>query len=121
MANKALRPCSKPGCPNLTRERYCAVHKAASKQRAASVQWHKWYALSVWKKDLRLKQLLRQPFCRECAAKGKRVRATEVDHVVPHRGRWSLFADPHNLQSLCHTCHSAKTMRELNESMRENG
>ena len=59
--------------------------------------------------------------CGVCAAQGKRERATEVDHITPHRGRWSLFVDPSNLQSLCHTCHSAKTMRELNASMQENG
>lgn len=119
MANKPLKPCSKPGCPNLTRERYCKAHTAAAKMRKSSAAWHRWYTLPVWKKDLRPKQLLREPFCRECAAKGKRVRATEVDHVTPHRGRWMLFVDPNNLQSLCHTCHSRKTMQELQESLRE--
>lgn len=89
--------------------------------RKASAAWHGWYSLPIWRCDLRPKQLLREPFCRACAAQGKRVRATEVDHVQPHRGQWSRFVDPDNLQSLCHRCHSAKTMRELGDSMREHG
>lgn len=89
--------------------------------RKASAAWHSWYLLPIWTKELRPQQLLREPFCRVCADKGMRVWATEVDHVIPHRGRWPLFIAESNLQSLCHTCHSAKTMRELNESRREYG
>lgn len=119
MASKPLKPCAKAGCPNLTRERYCAAHTAAAKLRKASADWHSWYALPVWKHDLRVNQLLQEPFCRACAAKGERTKATEVDHVIPHRGCWSRFIDRHNLQSLCHTCHSRKTMQELQKSLRE--
>ena len=121
MASKPLRPCRKLGCANLTREGYCAAHKGFARARRVSAAWHGWYRLPVWRQELRPQQLLREPFCRMCAAQGKRVRATEVDHIEPHRGRWSRFADPNNLQSLCHTCHSAKTMRELNASMQERG
>lgn len=121
MASKPLRPCRAPGCANLTREGYCDRHRGLAKTRRTSAAWHDWYKLPVWKRQLRPQQLLRKPFCRVCAAQGKRKRATEVDHITPHRGRWSLFVDPSNLQSLCHTCHSAKTMRELNASMQESG
>lgn len=119
MASKPLRPCSKPGCPNLTRERFCDAHRPLAGRRQASAAWHAWYNLPVWKNDLRPAQLLREPFCRECAVQGKRVRAVAVDHVKPHRGSWALFVDPANHQSLCKRHHDAKTMRELNESMRE--
>lgn len=44
--------------------------------------------------------------------------ADHVDHVAPHRGDEELFWDISNLQSLCRSCHSAKTMRELNEAIR---
>ena len=74
------------------------------------------YGTRAWRDDLRPGQLLREPFCRECAAKGVRTRATVVDHVVPHRGRWELFSDAGNLQSLCKSCHDAKTMREMQGS-----
>ena len=59
-----------------------------------------------------------EPFCRECAKHGDRRRATDVDHVQDHKGNWLLFIDRNNLQSLCHRCHSSKTMRELNKKRR---
>ena len=44
--------------------------------------------------------------------------ATDVDHVEDHKGNWEKFIDRDNLQSLCHRCHSRKTMRELNRKRR---
>ena len=35
--------------------------------------------------------------------------AAVVDHVLPHRGDWSLFWDESNWQPLCKPCHDAKT------------
>ena len=57
-------------------------------------------------------QLLREPFCRECAKRGDRIWATVVDHIKPHRGSWPLFIDPANHQSLCKRCHDRKTALE---------
>lgn len=37
------------------------------------------------------------------------VSATDVDHVIPHRGDERLFWDKENWQSLCHSCSSFKT------------
>ena len=81
MALKPLRPCRHPGCPELTREGYCPAHKPAKAPRRSSAQWHGWYGLDVWRNDLRPTQLLREPFCRECAKAGRRTLATRVDHV----------------------------------------
>ena len=89
MAIKPLRPCRHPGCPELTREGYCPAHKPAKAPRRSSTQWHGWYGLPIWKNDLRTTQLLREPFCRECAKAGRRTLATRVDHVKPHRGDWA--------------------------------
>ena len=36
----------------------------------------------------------------------------KVTIIEPHNGDWQRFTDPSNLQSLCHGCHSAKTMAE---------
>ena len=119
MALKPLRPCRHPGCPELTREGYCPSHKPAKAPRRSSAQWHGWYGLPIWKNDLRPTQLLREPFCRECAKAGRRVWATDVDHVVDHKGNWNKFIDRDNLQSLCERCHNAKTAREMAESRRE--
>lgn len=113
MASKPLRPCRKPGCPALTREGYCPAHKPKQAARRESAQWHGWYLLPVWTDDLRPTQLLQEPFCRACARKGIRTRATDVDHVQDHKGNWARFIDRSNLESLCHSCHSRKTMLDL--------
>ncbi|MBS6883788.1 HNH endonuclease [uncultured Butyricicoccus sp.] len=114
MASKPLRPCLHPGCTALVRGGYCERHRPPRVERRSedSRRWRRWYSLPVWTDDLRPEQLAREPFCRECAAHGLRVYATDVDHVVPHDGDWSKFIDPENLQSLCHSCHGRKTAAE---------
>ena len=112
MANKPLRPCRHPGCPELTREGWCPFHKPKPAPRRESAAWHGWYNLPVWTDTLRPAQLLREPFCRECGRRGFRTRATVVDHVTPFRGDWELFTNPANHQSLCTHCHNQKTARE---------
>lgn len=107
---KPLHVCQHPGCHVLTCNTYCEAHKP-KRQRYASASWHSWYSLPIWRR-MRNAQLTQEPFCRECAKHDRRTKATEVDHVTPHRGRWELFTDPGNLQSLCHSCHSRKTMAE---------
>ena len=111
VANKPLRPCLHPGCTALVRSGYCERHRPPRVERR-SEDSRRWYSLPVWTDDLRPEQLAREPFCRECAAHGLRVYATDVDHVVPHDGDWSKFIDPENLQSLCHSCHGRKTAAE---------
>lgn len=120
MALKPLRPCRHPGCPALTREGYCPQHKPSKAPRRGSAEYHGWYSLPVWTKDLRPAQLLREPFCRACAKRGIRTRSTVVDHVTPHCGDWALFIDPANHQSLCKSCHDRKTAKEQAEERRKN-
>lgn len=120
MASKPLRPCKHPGCPELTREGWCARHKPAHRRRA-SAEYHGWYLLPIWTDDLRPGQLLREPFCRECAQRGIRTQATVVDHIRPFRGDWTLFVDKTNHQSLCKSCHDRKTARKQAEERRKNG
>lgn len=112
MALKPLKPCRHPGCRSLTREGYCPKHKPKRASRRTSAEYHSWYSLTVWTDDLRPTQLLREPFCRECAKRGIRTWATVVDHVEPHRGDWNKFIDRGNLQSLCKRHHDQKTARE---------
>lgn len=114
MPTKPLRPCRHPGCRELVRCGYCDKHKPrdADRRSAESRQWHGWYSTKLWTDDLRPTQLLREPWCRECARHGIRTTATDVDHIEPHNGDWEKFTDRSNLQSLCHVCHSAKTMAE---------
>lgn len=62
-----------------------------------------------WKKK-RAAWLAAHPLCVACESKGRIVGATDVDHVIPHRGDMRLFWSG-ELQSLCSTCHSRKTRR----------
>ena len=122
MAMKPLRPCRHPGCGALTREGWCPDHKPKPVPRSQeAAAWHRWYSLKIWTDDLRPGQLLREPFCRECAAQGIRTYATVVDHIVPFRGSWALFIAPANHQSLCKHHHDQKTAREQAEERRKNG
>ena len=43
---------------------------------------------------------------------GKYVKATVVDHMVPHRGDEKLFWDRSNWRALCKRCHDKKTGNE---------
>lgn len=119
MAMKPLRPCRHPGCGVLVPGGYCAVHQPPKEdRRSAEAQAWRWmYGTDEWK-ILRGDQLLREPFCRECARRGVRRYATDVDHIRDHKGDWGVFTDPANLESLCHSCHSRKTARELWQNRR---
>lgn len=52
---------------------------------------------------IRAEQLSRESWCVACGAP-----ATDVDHVIPRR--LGGPDEPDNLQSLCHSCHSRKTV-----------
>jgi hypothetical protein len=51
-------------------------------------------------------QLMIEPLCRFCLAKGVIEPARVADHVVPHKSSWNDFRLG-ELQSLCWSCHSA--------------
>ena len=56
--------------------------------------------------------LAEHPWCVRCLAQGRRVPATVVDHVEPHRGDERLFWDQDQWQVLCKPHHDAKTVRD---------
>lgn len=109
--------CSLRGCPALTSAgRYCKEHEP--KEAAIDVDWRK--AIDAergsaaargyghrWRK-LRLIKLRMDPMCQ---AEGCGQVATDVDHIMPKRVGGSDDMD--NLQSLCHACHSRKTVSEM--------
>ena len=66
---------------------------------------YKWQVLRAW-------WLRHNPLCVKCREKGLVTEATEIDHIVPHKGDKTLFWDRGNLQSLCKKCHSTKTATE---------
>lgn len=109
MPMKPLRPCNYPGCTALTRTRYCETHAVRSTvQRPSAYQRGYTYK---WSKQA--KEFLRaHPWCAECAKIGQFVPATQVDHIIPHKGNQSIFWDKSNWQGLCDSHHSQKTARE---------
>jgi 5-methylcytosine-specific restriction protein A len=101
--------CVEPGCPDFAEQRgRCERH---SKERAKEARdrtiGRDFYGTKRWR-ALRRRVLKRDRYtCQECRRFGN-----EVDHVVPVAqggARWS----EDNLQTLCKSCHSRKTAREV--------
>lgn len=108
------RPCTYPGCGELTDSGRCEAHRrqpwreldrqrGSASERGYNVRWRR----------ARQAFLARSPLCAECQRNGRVEAATVVDHIQPHRGNMALFWDSSNWQSLCKACHDRKTSREL--------
>lgn len=116
MPRSIKRPCSYPGCSTLVERGRCNAHpypptaqRYARDRRRADL-----YNTAAWAR-MRIRQLANSPWCADCLRSGIHTPATDVDHIMPHRGDTDLFYRG-ALQSLCHACHSAKTARENYES-----
>lgn len=121
MSSRFPHLCGEPGCPNRTTEKFCEAHRYAA-QRTVDRPWHKWYSLAIWeriKANFRSTDPMRAVVCqhpdptRRLGICGRA--ATDIDHIVPHRGNWELFLGGENysnLQGLCASHHSEKTRRE---------
>jgi 5-methylcytosine-specific restriction enzyme A len=73
--------------------------------------YRRWYTSKHWL-AIRRHHLAAEPLCRMCTEQGRTTAAYAVDHVKDHKGDWSLFCDPSNLQSLCQLHHNATKQRE---------
>ncbi|GIW48990.1 MAG: HNH endonuclease [Caloramator sp.] len=113
MQRKPKRPCSYPGCPELTDGRYCEKHeKEIEREYNRNNRTYKYlYNTARWKR-LRIKFLKEHPLCEECKRNGVVTLAEVVDHIIPHKGNKELFWDEENLQALCKECHDSKTAKE---------
>lgn len=111
--------CHYAGCSCIAEGYYCKKHAAMQKEkrkrdnalfkgtkRQASGEYNELYHTARWR-AMQKAQLRMQPRCAICGA-----RATVADHIVPHRGNLDAFYSVYNLQSLCASCHSKKTMQE---------
>lgn len=78
------------------------ANRPSANDRGYTYQWHK----------ERKKFLAENPWCSECLKQGIYTPATEVDHVIPHKGNQELFWDRNNWDSKCKSCHSRKTRLE---------
>ena len=109
MPIKPLRPCNRIGCRELTHDGYCPAHKRDESRikKERKPEYARLYRTQRWK-SMRIKVLQANPLCVHC----KIAIATQVDHIISHKGDYNLFYSFNNLQSLCHQCHSNKTYRE---------
>lgn len=120
MPISAPKPCGHHGCGKLVSDgRYCPEHKRAASgsfadkdrgtrhQRGYGTNWEK-LRLTILRRDNGL--------CQECLrngilkAVGDKPYSAFCDHIVPKAEGGT--DDESNLQTLCRTCHTAKTDKE---------
>ena len=111
MPKKPDTPCKHPGCAALVPygTKYCGKHRSLHPEDTRSASSRGYGA--AWNRA-RKRYLETHPLCVECMKEGHYVKATDVDHIRPHRGDNTLFWDQSNWQSLCHRHHSIKTRKE---------
>ena len=113
MPTKPLTPCATPGCPAVSKGRFCDKHtKQYKKSESKHYEAHRPSRVKRgygehWQK-LRKMILYEDPLCVRCAGVGRYVAATQVDHIDGN----AMNNARENLQALCASCHSRKTMRE---------
>ncbi|AUS97361.1 HNH endonuclease [Clostridium thermosuccinogenes] len=112
MTKKPKRPCSYPGCAELTDGRYCEKHQKQAdsyyNKYERDPQTRKRYG-RTWKR-IRDRYISEHPLCQECQKYGRLTPAEEVHHIIP-LSKGGTNADS-NLMSLCKQCHSSITARE---------
>jgi len=110
MPFKPARPCGYPGCPALTHGRYCEKHKPVVDREYNQFSRDKnsqaFYESPAWRRLRRIK-LGMNPVCEICLKE----KATTADHVIPVK-QGGAPLDITNLQSLCGSCHSRKSIQE---------
>ncbi|MEG2344206.1 MAG: HNH endonuclease signature motif containing protein [Acidaminococcaceae bacterium] len=112
MPYKPKRPCSHPGCPNLTATRFCEEHTKEENKRyerysrdpAAKRRYGR-----AWKR-IRDRYIAAHPLCENCQKQGKLTKAEEVHHILP-LSRGGTHVDT-NLMALCKACHSRITAED---------
>lgn len=100
------KPCSYPGCPNLTAGRYCDVHKKQATQNYEKYGRDKAVRRRygrAWKR-IRDKYVAEHPFCEICFENGIIVPVDEVHHILPLSEGGNHNSE--NLISLCKSCHA---------------
>ena len=114
MPYKPKKPCRYTGCNKLTDDTYCEEHKMAADKAYNKFERDKvsqsFYNSAAWKK-LRSIKLCLNPLCEECYKNGVLTKATVADHIIPIK-QGGTALDINNLQSLCDSCHSSKSIKE---------
>ncbi|QTA06787.1 HNH endonuclease [Escherichia albertii] len=113
MPSRIPRACRKRGCADTTTDSsgYCDTHRGEGwVQHQRGLSRHQRGYGSKWD-TIRARILKRDNhLCQNCLRNGRVVEARTVDHIIP-KAHGGTDADS-NLQSLCWSCHKAKTARE---------
>ncbi len=112
---KPLKPCRYPGCPNLSDQSYCELHRKSAGTEANRAydrnvrdrEMREFYNSTEWRR-LRGLKLKRCPVCEECLREGRITPAVIADHILPAREYPEHRLSMDNLQSLCRACHNKK-------------
>lgn len=106
---KTKKACRHVGCGEASYDSYCSKHSNENfkyfgeRKHAPS----KIYTTERWAR-LRKMILAQQPIC---IVSGCNSPASHVDHIIGINEGGPSF-DINNLQGMCHSCHSRKTLRE---------
>ena len=106
MPHKPKRPCSWPGCPELTNGRFCPKHAKQEAQRYAKYERNPETRRRYGRAWQRVRKAYAEehPLCEMCLAEGKVHPMEQVHHKVPlSEGGTNDYA---NLLSLCVFHHS---------------
>lgn len=106
MPSKPKRPCSHPGCPNLTDRQYCPLHEKAERDRYNKYErardTNRKYG-RAWKR-IRDRYASEHPLCEKCLKEGRLTPTEEVHHIFPISRGGTHARD--NLMALCQSCHT---------------
>ena len=105
---RPLRPCLHPSCPELVQSGRCDKHKTIHREydRYRGSSTERGYGA----RHRAIREIVRreEPLCRECLKTGLLTPSNEMDHI--DGDAWNTTRD--NLEMLCASCHSRKTIRE---------
>lgn len=112
MPHKPKRPCSYPGCPELTAGRYCDRHQketdAHYNRYGRDPETKRRYGAG-WQRIRKVK-IAQNPLCEMCLKENRATPTEEVHHILPLAKGGTHDMD--NLMSLCTKCHSRITATE---------
>jgi 5-methylcytosine-specific restriction protein A len=106
MPQRPMRPCTHPGCRELTRGGRCERHRRPSweaEQKPTRLRGRR-----LQRERDRL--FSEQPLCVQCQSRGITRVATQRDHIVPLAEGGEDTRD--NTQALCDECHEFKSQAE---------
>ncbi|MEC2307821.1 HNH endonuclease [Bacillus atrophaeus] len=113
MPLKPMRICAAPGCPSLTRSRYCDAHKKQQQEETKHYNKHSrnktitsFYKSTDWKRTRQLALIRDNYLCQHCLKDHCFTPADMVHHIVEVKEDWAKRLDLDNLVSLCNACHN---------------